>query len=190
MKNSIHKSSLLISSKKGVYSRRYDDIYFDKTDGIKEKEHVYLNANDLANRIQFSSKLCITELGFGTGLNFILTWRLWKKNRKPNSSLTYISFEKAPLSKKEMIRIYKKFKELNDFSNQLIKKLTDNYKTNRTIYFKSENINLILIYDDFSSLTNFAFKADVWFLDGFAPSKNPEAWDSSYYKNIFIIVLI
>ena len=185
MKNSIHKSSLLISSKKGVYSRRYDDIYFDKIDGIKEKEHVYLNANDLANRIQLSSKLCIAELGFGTGLNFILTWRLWKKNRKPNSSLTYISFEKAPLSKKEMIRIYKKFKELKDFSNQLIQKLTDNYKTNRTIYFKSENINLILIYDDFSSLTNFDFKADVWFLDGFAPSKNPEAWDNSYYRNIY-----
>ena len=185
MKNSIQKSSILISSKKGVYSRWYDDIYFDKTDGVKEKEHVYLNANDLANRIKLSDKLCIAELGFGTGLNFILTWRLWKKNRKPNSSLTYISFEKAPLSKKEMIRVYKKFKELNDFSDQLIQKLTDNYKTNRTIYFKSENINLILIYDDFSLLTNFDFKADIWFLDGFAPSKNPEVWDNSYYKNIY-----
>ena len=185
MKNSIQKSSILISSKKGVYSRWYDDIYFDKTDGVKEKEHVYLNANDLANRIKLSDKLCIAELGFGTGLNFILTWRLWKKNRKPNSSLTYISFEKAPLSKKEMTRVYKKFKELNDFSDQLIQKLTDNYKTNRTIYFKSENINLILIYDDFSFLTNFDFKADIWFLDGFAPSKNPEVWDNSYYKNIY-----
>ena len=185
MKNSIQKSSILISSKKGVYSRWYDDIYFDKTDGVKEKEHVYLNANDLANRIKLSDKLCIAELGFGTGLNFILTWRLWKKNRKPNSSLTYISFEKAPLSKKEMTRVYKQFKELNDFSDQLIQKLTDNYKTNRTIYFKSENINLILIYDDFSLLTNFHFKADIWFLDGFAPSKNPEVWDNSYYKNIY-----
>ena len=185
MKNSIQKSSILISSKKGVYSRWYDDIYFDKTDGVKEKEHVYLNANDLANRIKLSDKLCIAELGFGTGLNFILTWRLWKKNRKPNSSLTYISFEKAPLSKKEMTRVYKKFKELNDFSDQLIQKLTDNYKTNRTIYFKSENINLILIYDDFSLLTNFHFKADIWFLDGFAPSKNPEVWDNSYYKNVY-----
>ena len=185
MKNNIQKSSILISSKKGVYSRWYDDIYFDKTDGVKEKEHVYLNANDLANRIKLSDKLCIAELGFGTGLNFILTWRLWKKNRKPNSSLTYISFEKAPLSKKEMTRVYKQFKELNDFSDQLIQKLTDNYKTNRTIYFKSENINLILIYDDFSLLTNFHFKADIWFLDGFAPSKNPEVWDNSYYKNIY-----
>ena len=185
MKNSIQKSSILISSKKGVYSRWYDDIYFDKTDGVKEKEHVYLNANDLANRIKLSDKLCIAELGFGTGLNFILTWRLWKKNRKPNSSLTYISFEKAPLSKKEMTRVHKNFKELNDFSDQLIQKLTDNYKTNRTIYFKSENINLILIYDDFSLLTNFDFKADIWFLDGFAPSKNPEVWDNSYYKNIY-----
>ena len=185
MKNSIQKSSILISSKKGVYSRWYDDIYFDKTDGVKEKEHVYLNANDLANRIKLSDKLCIAELGFGTGLNFILTWRLWKKNRKPNSSLTYISFEKAPLSKKEMTRVYKRFKELNDFSDQLIQKLTDNYKTNRTIYFKSESINLILIYDNFSLLTNFDFKADIWFLDGFAPSKNPEVWDNSYYKNIY-----
>ena len=185
MKNSIQKSSILISSKKGVYSRWYDDIYFDKADGVREKEHVYLNANDLANRIMLSDKLCIAELGFGTGLNFILTWRLWKKNRKPNSSLTYISFEKAPLSKKEMTRVHKKFKELNDFSDQLIQKLTDNYKTNRTIYFKSENINLILIYDDFSLLTNFDFKADIWFLDGFAPSKNPEVWDNSYYKNIY-----
>ena len=185
MKNSIQKSSILISSKKGVYSRWYDDIYFDKTDGVKEKEHVYLNANDLANRIKLSDKLCIAELGFGTGLNFILTWRLWKKNRKPNSSLTYISFEKAPLSKREMTRVHKKFKELNDFSDQLIQKLTDNYKTNRTIYFKLENINLILIYDDFSLLTNFDFKADIWFLDGFAPSKNPEVWDNSYYKNIY-----
>ena len=185
MKNSIQKSSILISSKKGVYSRWYDDIYFDKTDGVKEKEHVYLNANDLANRIMLSDKLCIAELGFGTGLNFILTWRLWKKNRKPNSSLTYISFEKAPLSKREMTRVHKKFKELNDFSDQLIQKLTDNYKTNRTIYFKSESINLILIYDNFSLLTNFDFKADIWFLDGFAPSKNPEVWDNSYYKNIY-----
>ena len=64
MKNSIQKSSILISSKKGVYSRWYDDIYFDKTDGVKEKEHVYLNANDLANRIKLSDKLCIAELGF------------------------------------------------------------------------------------------------------------------------------
>ena len=136
MKNSIQKSSLLISSNKGVYSRRYDDIYFDKTDGVKEKEHVYLDANDLANRIQFLDKLCIAELGFGTGLNFILTWRLWKKNRKPNSSLTYISFEKAPLSKKEMTTVYKKFTELNYYSDQLIQNLTHNYKTNTHINIK------------------------------------------------------
>ena len=185
MKNNIQKPRLLISLKKGVFSRRYNDIYFDKLNGVNEKEYVYLEANDLANRFKLSNKFCIAEFGFGTGLNFILTWKLWKKHRKPNSSLTYISFENAPLSKKEMIRVYKKFTDLNVYSKELIKKLTHTYKTNRSIYFYSENINLILIYDDFSTLANFNFMADAWYLDGFSPNKNNEAWNENYYKQIY-----
>ena len=185
MKNNIQKPRLLISLKKGVFSRRYNDIYFDKLNGVNEKEYVYLEANDLANRFNLSNKFCIAEFGFGTGLNFILTWKLWKKHRKPNSSLTYISFENAPLSKKEMMRVYKKFTDLNVYSKELIKKLTHTYKTNRSIYFYSENINLILIYDDFSTLANFNFMADAWYLDGFSPNKNNEAWKENYYKQIY-----
>ncbi|MDA9816755.1 tRNA (5-methylaminomethyl-2-thiouridine)(34)-methyltransferase MnmD [Alphaproteobacteria bacterium] len=185
MKNNIQKPRLLISLKKGVFSRRYNDIYFDKLNGVNEKEYVYLEANDLANRFNLSNKFCIAEFGFGTGLNFILTWKLWKKHRKPNSSLTYISFENAPLSKKEMMRVYKKFTDLNVYSKELIKKLTHTYKTNRSIYFYSENINLILIYDDFSTLANFNFMADAWYLDGFSPNKNNEAWNENYYKQIY-----
>ena len=185
MKNNIQKPRLLISLKKGVFSRRYNDIYFDKLNGVNEKEYVYLEANDLANRFNLSNKFCVAEFGFGTGLNFILTWKLWKKHRKPNSSLTYISFENAPLSKKEMIRVYKKFTDLNVYSKELIKKLTHTYKTNRSIYFYSENINLILIYDDFSTLANFNFMADAWYLDGFSPNKNNEAWNENYYKQIY-----
>ena len=185
MKNNIQKPRLLISLKKGIFSRRYNDIYFDKLNGVNEKEYVYLEANDLANRFKLSNKFCIAEFGFGTGLNFILTWKLWKKHRKPNSSLTYISFENAPLSKKEMMRVYKKFTDLNVYSKELIKKLTNTYKTNRSIYFYSENINLILIYDDFSTLANFNFMADAWYLDGFSPNKNNEAWNENYYKQIY-----
>ena len=185
MKNNIQKPRLLISLKKGIFSRRYNDIYFDKLNGVNEKEYVYLEANDLANRFNLSNKFCIAEFGFGTGLNFILTWKLWKKHKKPNSSLTYISFENAPLSKKEMMRVYKKFTDLNVYSKELIKKLTNTYKTNRSIYFYSENINLILIYDDFSTLANFNFMADAWYLDGFSPNKNNEAWNENYYKQIY-----
>ena len=74
MKNDIKKPRLFISSRKGVYSKIYDDIYFDKFNPIKEKEYVYLKANDLLNRFKLSNKFCIAELGFGTGLNFVLTF--------------------------------------------------------------------------------------------------------------------
>ena len=103
MKNCLKKSKLSISSKLGVYSKFYNDIYFDKANGMQESEHVYLKTNNLAMKFKKTEMFTIAELGFGTGLNFLLTWQLWLKSRKPNSSLTYISFENAPLSKTELI---------------------------------------------------------------------------------------
>ena len=52
MKNNLKNSQISISSKSGVYSNLYDDIYFDKLNGIKESEHVYLNTNNLAKRFK------------------------------------------------------------------------------------------------------------------------------------------
>ena len=81
-------------------------------DGLKETEHIYLNTNNLTKRFKNKQKFLIAEIGFGTGLNFLLTWKLWKENRLANGSLTYISFENAPLSKKDIEKVYKKFKKL------------------------------------------------------------------------------
>ena len=185
MKNNLKNSQIFISSKSGVYSNLYDDIYFDKLNGIKESEHVYLNTNNLAKRFKKLDKYVIAELGFGTGLNFILTWRLWAKHKKPSSTLTYISFEIAPLSKIELKRVYKKFGELKPFSDILLKKLPPIYQSIHRIYFELDNINLILIYDNFKSITNFNFKVDTWYLDGFSPKKNPIVWDEKIFKKIY-----
>ena len=110
MKNILKKSELLISAKLGVYSNLYKDIYFDKLNGIKETEHNFLEANNLASRFQDSDKFIIAELGFGTGLSFLLTLKLWKKTKKTNAKLTYISFESAPLTKNELNQVYKEIK--------------------------------------------------------------------------------
>ena len=56
MKNNLKKSKLLISPELGVYSNLYKDIYFDKCRGIKETEHNFLKANNLASRFKNSNK--------------------------------------------------------------------------------------------------------------------------------------
>ncbi len=185
MKNNLINSKFSISSKLGIYSKYYNDIYFDKLDGLKETEHVYLNTNNLTKRFKNKQKFVIAEIGFGTGLNFLLTWKLWKENRKNNGSLTYISFENAPLSKKNIAKVYKKFKKLDQYSSFLLKNIPVRCKSTHRIYIKCDNLNLILIYDDITSLVNFNFKADTWFLDGFSPKKNPLVWTDKLFKQIY-----
>ena len=185
MKNNLINPKFSISSKLGIYSKSYNDIYFDKLNGPKETEHVYLNTNNLTKKFKNKQKFVIAEIGFGTGLNFILTWKLWKENRKTNGSLTYISFENAPLSKKDIERVYKKFKNLDGYSRFLLKNIPERYKSTHRIFIKADNINLILIYDDITSLINFNFKADTWFLDGFSPKKNPLVWTDKLFKQLY-----
>ena len=185
MKNNLINPKFSISSKLGIYSKFYNDIYFDKLNGPKETEHVYLNTNNLTKKFKNKQKFVIAEIGFGTGLNFILTWKLWKENRKTNGSLTYISFENAPLSKKDIERVYKKFKKLDGYSSFLLKNIPARCKSTHRIFIKADNINLILIYDDITSLINFNFKADTWFLDGFSPKKNPLVWTDKLFKQLY-----
>ena len=185
MKNNLINPKFSISSKLGIYSKSYNDIYFDKLNGPKETEHVYLNTNNLTKKFKNKQKFVIAEIGFGTGLNFLLTWKLWKENRKTNGSLTYISFENAPLSKKDIARVYKKFKNLDQYSTFLLKNIPERCKSTHRIYIKADNINLILIYDDITSLINFNFKADTWFLDGFSPKKNPLVWTDKLFKQLY-----
>ena len=185
MKNNLINPKFSISSKLGIYSKSYNDIYFDKLNGPKETEHVYLNTNNLTKKFKNKQKFVIAEIGFGTGLNFLLTWKLWKENRKTNGSLTYISFENAPLSKKDIERVYKKFKKLDGYSRFLLKNIPERCKSTHRIFIKADNINLILIYDDITSLINFNFKADTWFLDGFSPKKNPLVWTDKLFKQLY-----
>ncbi len=185
MKNNLINPKFSISSKLGIYSKSYNDIYFDKLNGPKETEHVFLNTNNLPKKFKNKQKFVIAEIGFGTGLNFLLTWKLWKENRLANGSLTYISFENAPLSKKEIARVYKKIKKLDQYSTFLLKNIPERYKSTHRIYIKAENINLILIYDDITSLINLNFKADTWFLDGFSPKKNPLVWTDKLFKQLY-----
>ncbi|MDP6189833.1 MAG: FAD-dependent cmnm(5)s(2)U34 oxidoreductase, partial [Gammaproteobacteria bacterium] len=54
----------------------FDDFYGSTDDAIAEKTHVFLHPNKLPVRMQDmapNAHLSVLELGFGGGLNFLLT---------------------------------------------------------------------------------------------------------------------
>jgi len=184
MQNKIKKINVTIS-KQSIKSDDYNEFYFHSEDGVGESNFVFVDSNNLKKRFRSSDQFMIAELGFGTGLNFLNTWKLWLKEKKENSTLNYIGFERQPLSKIQLNEIFKHFKVLGNFPNLLIRKLPLRTTGIHEIFFEVGNVNLTLVYDNFDYIQKLNFKADTWFFDGFSPSKNKSAWSIELMKKVF-----
>ena len=105
-------------------SQQFGDVYFSKANGLAETRHVFLQGNELAERLaqlQSHQYFCVGETGFGTGLNILALWQLWQQCRPNNySRLHVISVEKFPLSRDDLQRALKAWPELAHFASQLI----------------------------------------------------------------------
>ncbi len=184
MQNKIKKIKVIIN-KQSIKSDEYDEFYFHSEDGVGESNFVFIDTNNLKKKFKSSDQFMIAELGFGTGLNFLNTWKLWLKEKKENAALNYLSFEKNPLSKNQLNKILKNFKVFGNLPNLLIRKLPLRTTGIHEIFFEAGNINLTLVYDNFDYIQKLNFKADAWFFDGFSPLKNKSAWSIELMKKVF-----
>ncbi|TGK44670.1 bifunctional tRNA (5-methylaminomethyl-2-thiouridine)(34)-methyltransferase MnmD/FAD-dependent 5-carboxymethylaminomethyl-2-thiouridine(34) oxidoreductase MnmC [Leptospira andrefontaineae] len=163
-------------------SREFNDIYFSPENGLEETRHVFLKGNRLEERLTSSEAhhtFSILELGFGTGLNFFAAWQLWRncKNRSKQKVLRFTSFEKYPLERDDIRKAISAFPELSEQLELFLEKYKLLVPGCNTFLFEKESLVLDLwIGDAIRLLPETSGKFDTFFLDGFAPSKNPELW--------------
>ena len=176
------------------YSRQFDDHYYSLVGGLAEVQHVFIKGNQLATRwsaLAEGDTFYIMETGFGSGLNFLACWDLWRTMDLGNTrSLHFISVEKFPMSKEQLHRSLKNWKQsLSDVSEKLVENYPQPEETTHTLEFTEDNIKLTLIFSDIRDLMP-CLKLpdnaliDAWFLDGFAPSKNPQMWQPELYHHM------
>jgi tRNA 5-methylaminomethyl-2-thiouridine biosynthesis bifunctional protein len=166
-------------------SLQYDDIFFSPTNALAEIQHVFLNNNTLAKSWQEAPYFTLAETGFGTGLNCLMAWDLFEKTSSDHQHLHIISFENHPLHRADLI------KSLTPFNSHLgskIDRLIDVYppliKGEHRLWLSSQ-VSLTLIFDECTSgLARLDHQVDAWFLDGFAPSKNPSMWTLEIFKQM------
>ena len=185
--NYIRPGNFAINFNQGVLrSKEYDDIYFSTENGLEETRHVFLNGNNLSTIFRKNRHFTIAELGFGTGLNFIATWQLFRKVRKKFSTLNYISIEGYPLETNVIKKTHLMFPELSYFSKTLCAKLPPLWPGIHRINFAEDNIYLTLIYGEaLEVLKGSEFKTNAWFFDGFNPTKNKSMWSFDLLKEVF-----
>ncbi|MEM6887535.1 MAG: tRNA (5-methylaminomethyl-2-thiouridine)(34)-methyltransferase MnmD [Pseudomonadota bacterium] len=154
-------------------SRRFDDPYFNPQDGLAEARHVFLDGNDLKARL--GRPLHVAELGFGSGLNFLALLWLWQE-QGAGAPLRFTSFEAFPMRPEEMARTIAPFDPVSQLAGILVDRLRTGVKEVEVL----PNAHLCLkLGDARARLPEWDGLADAWFLDGFAPTKNPELWTPS-----------
>ncbi len=161
-------------------SRRFGDVYFSQENGLKETRYVFLQHNRLEPRfrkLKPGQSFVIAETGFGTGLNFLAAWHLWEQTASPDAILHFVSVERYPLSREDLARALSYWPELGPLANELQASYPPAIEGLHRIRLAGGRVRLSLYFGDIlDAWQDMAFTADAWFLDGFAPSLNPEMW--------------
>ncbi len=169
----------LYITKDGSHTLSFPELnehYHSVNGAISESKHIFIEAG----LKQISKKqINILEVGFGTGLNLLVTL---KENKTLNRNIYYETLELYPLN----IEIVEKlnYPDILDCSRELFLKIHQlEWEEIHTI----NNFSLKKIKVDIRKYkTSNTF--DLVYFDAFAPDKQNDLWSLSVFKNIFSIM--
>ena len=170
------------------FSTRFSDVYFSRDAGLDETRHVFLQHNNLTARwaaLTAGSQFCIAETGFGTGLNFLAAWQLWDQVAPVDAQLHFVSTEKYPLTPQDLRKALALWPELASWAQQLLAQYSGLTGGWQHFSLAGGRVTLTLLIGDlFDTLPQLDARVDAWFLDGFAPAKNPDMWQPALYQRM------
>jgi tRNA U34 5-methylaminomethyl-2-thiouridine-forming methyltransferase MnmC len=152
-------------------STQFDDPYFSLQSGLEEARHVFLRGNGLPDRARAGFQ--IAELGFGTGLNLLATAHMLQ-----DVPLRYTSFEAYPMRTEDMARALKAFPELDGT------RLLAVWRSGARRFTLGALEVEVIVGTAQSTLAAWQGRADAWYLDGFAPAKNPDLWSDALMAQV------
>lgn len=152
-------------------SRQFDDPFYSLEDGLSESRHVFLSGNGLPER--FRPGFHIAEIGFGTGLNLFAALQSWQASGQPGR-LRYTGFEAYPLTAGEMRTALAAFPDIAALAEPVL----DIWDAGQMRFVTDSVEGEVIVGDARETLPRWNGLADAWFLDGFAPARNPELWES------------
>ena len=176
-------------------SDKFDDVYFSNQDGLAETHYVFLEGNQLWERwVNYQeAHFVIAETGFGTGLNFFAVTTLFREFRQkhpdsPLKRLYFTSFEKYPLPLDALQQAHLAYPQFSHLAQHLQQYWLNPIQGCYRFHFDETTLDLWFgdVAENLPQLGDYMNgKIDAWFLDGFAPSKNPDMWNEQLYQQMF-----
>jgi tRNA U34 5-methylaminomethyl-2-thiouridine-forming methyltransferase MnmC len=157
-----------------LYSAQYNQQYHSLQGALIESEHIYINLGLRPILEKAETPVHIFEMGFGTGLNAFLTWKLADSLKK---NIYYAAVEAFPVSREDasslnygLLTGHANFMELHESPWSVDFPLSEYFTLNK------QNVKL----EDFMTTEQF----DVIYYDAFDPRAQPELWKEEIFSKI------
>ncbi|MCF2947992.1 bifunctional tRNA (5-methylaminomethyl-2-thiouridine)(34)-methyltransferase MnmD/FAD-dependent 5-carboxymethylaminomethyl-2-thiouridine(34) oxidoreductase MnmC [Paraglaciecola aquimarina] len=192
---SIKQANIEFNENGAPVATEFADIYFSDAGAFEETQHVFLSNNSIPLRWETwpQKYFTIAETGFGTGLNFLITLKCFsdfiEQQPDTNFNLHFISIEKFPISLADLKQALAVYPELQEFSNELLNQYPEPIAGCHRLHFLQNRVTLDLWLGDVHQVLPQINDrpdgiVDAWYLDGFAPSKNPDMWTQSLFEHM------
>lgn len=163
-----------------IFSEEVNQHYHSHFGALQESMHIFINAGLCADRFSHSEKISILEIGFGTGLNALLTY--FKANEL-HKKIYYETLELYPLTPQETEQLnytcilpYSNVKEI--FTT--LHSTSWNLKHVISESFTLQKRQISVVEADYSAQT-----FDLVYFDTFSPEAQPELWTQEVFESIY-----
>ena len=166
------------------YSPAFADVYHSAAGGPAQAQHVFLNGNSLPGRWANRERFVILETGFGFGLNFLATWRAWRRDPARCARLHYVAIEKHPFAAPDLRVLHENYPELGAEAAELHAHWPVLVPGGHRAELEGGKVILTLFFGDIKVARDLRLAADAFYLDGFAPAKNPDMWSAQLMRSL------
>lgn len=173
-----------------LFSDQYQETYHSIHGAETESRHIFLEASGVAQRLRSGLPTDILEIGFGLGLNCLLSADLAGMFNTP---LIFTSVEMDLISAKTFRNLeYQSILTIPEMANRLEVALAGHHNADSPTDSESSlaielahKIDLDLLLADASEVDFPAAQYDAIYLDAFSPDINPECWSASFFKRLY-----
>jgi tRNA 5-methylaminomethyl-2-thiouridine biosynthesis bifunctional protein len=163
----------------------FGDVYFSNEDGLAETRAVFLEGCGFPEAFTKRRQTVVGELGFGTGLNFLALWQAFRDHAPEDARLDFVTVEGFPLRQEDAARALAAWPELGALARELLAVWPGPGAGAHRRVFEGGQVTLTVFHDEAgAALANMDMAAHAWFLDGFAPAKNPGMWSETAFARI------
>lgn len=162
-----------------LFSPAYGDVYHSPSGALGQAEHVFLRGNGLPGRWRGRGAFTVCETGFGLGLNFLALWRAWREDPQRSAALHVLAIEGHPFARADLAALLERYapEPLAGLGRQLADRWPELLPGLHRLEFEGGAVTLTLGFGEAQALApRLSARVDAFFLDGFAPERNPRMW--------------